>query len=510
MTKQKTDVLLVNPTRVGFDSYCTPPLHLLYLKKALNDNGYTAEILNVHERLCKAAGSFNNYHIDSSLKKKIEEEAINDVLDWDAKIIGIGGVCPCYEFSERLSIAVKARKNTPIIIGGSLGIPLNDLWLKHTQVDYLCEGDGELLIVKLMKAFENREELRNIPGLHYRKDGLWQRNHPDLPQNLDYISFPDIRGIDHEFYMDIFKKWVNKALPEKIRLKNEDRIWPVVLTRGCLYNCTFCYHFNHRHRTHSIEYVINNLSYLKNEFKVNFIVTWDDLIMANPKWFLDLCDALESAKLGIKIFSSGGKPNIITEEMALKMAKADFFRISFGIESGSQKILDEMQKRATVADNRRAVEVASKANIFVHMNMVLGMPSEDKYTLKETYDFLVDLIRRYNLSMDNISCSFATAYPGTQLYDYLAKKGVIKDKRDYILQVKGVGNVESAICNLSTDELKFFVIKLKSAVNGIYYSVNRMYFKKIINSIMYSRFVYKAARCIPKWLRNKIKDMVAV
>jgi radical SAM superfamily enzyme YgiQ (UPF0313 family) len=501
---KKADVLLVNPTRVGVDAYCTPPLHLMYLKQALNEAGYSAHILNVHERYCKAAGIFENYERRLNLKKNVEQNAIAEILQWDTRLVGIGGVCPSYEFGERLAGKLKTQKDVPIIVGGSLGLPLKDLWLKNTGVDYLCEADGERVVVELMRCLQNKTDLNRVGGLYWRANGAWEGNCPDLPKDLDYISAPDLRDIDYEFYMDVEKEWVNRVLPANLQLQDHERVFPVLFSRGCIYNCLFCFHFNRRHRRHSIEYIINHLSYLRNEFGVTVAMTWDDLVMGNPKWFMSLCDALEKASLGIKIFTSGGKANIISEEMARKMARANFFRISFGIESGSQTILDEMQKKSTVEDNRRAIEWTVKAGIFVHINIVLGMPSETKQTLADTFEFLLDVARKNELSTKNISCAFATGYPGTQLYDQMVQRGLVNDDRDYILSVKGVGDPEPVLCDLSKDDLQHFVTKVKFRVNDIYLKKQGKDLKRLLNFLTYNKY----SRAFGRKFSPKTKDRI--
>jgi radical SAM superfamily enzyme YgiQ (UPF0313 family) len=236
-------------------------------------------------------------------------------------------------------------------------------------------------------------------------------------------------------------------------------------------------------------------------------VTWDDLVMASPKWFMELCDALADASLGIKIFSSGGKADIITEEIAKKMAKANFFRISYGIESGSQKILDEMQKNSTVEDNRRAIEVATRAGIFVHINMVLGMPSETKTTLRETYNFLVDVVKSNNLNMSNITFAFATGYPGTQLFDLMVRKGLVKDMRDYIFSVQGLATPEPILCKLTKDELEYFVFKLRSRIKGNFYSKRVNFLNKLTNILIYNWYSFLANRYIWRGLKRLIKKI---
>ncbi|MGB2797369.1 MAG: radical SAM protein [Phycisphaerae bacterium] len=503
---RQADVLLVNPTRTGVDSYCTPPVHLMYLSRALRDAGFTARILNVHERFCKETGVSENNEANLAIKRRVEREAIEEVLRSDARLIGIGSICSSYEFTERLARELKARRRTPLVLGGSLGLPLKDLWFRHTEVDYLCEADGERVIVELVRHLDDPEKVRRIPGLHWRAGDGWRGLAPDLPADLDYIRSPDLCEIDYEFYMDIERCWVNRTLPPPLRLGDEDRVWPVVLTRGCVYNCTFCFHFNRRHRRHSISYVIDHLRRLRDEFGVTVVVTWDDLVMASPRWFMDLCAALEKAALGVRIYTSGGKANLFTRQMGEAMARANFVRVSFGIESGSQRILDEMQKKTTVEDNRNAVRWAAAAGLFVHMNMVLGMPGETRETLDETYRFLIDVVRENGLLLRNLSFAFATAYPGTQLFDRAQAAGLVPDLRQYILNVKGVGHPEPLLCRLTEDDLKVFLAKVNAKVMDMQLVREGRHLRRIANRMIRSRAASALARFVPRPLKERIGD----
>ncbi len=506
----KVDVLLINPTRTGMDSYLTPPIHLMYLAQAIKDAGFTYKILNVHERYCnKAKMLFNNESVND-IKLKVEKEAIDEISNINARLIGIGSIPSSYDFTERLVSSVKEKSNVPIILGGSLGLPLKDLWFQNTKADYLCESDGEKLIVELLINLDSPEKIKSIPGLYWRTQKNWEGNKPDLSDNLDYLTTPMPSMIDYALYMDFYRKWINNTLPPELRLDKKERVWPVVFSRGCIYKCTFCFHFNHKHRRHSIPYIINKLKTLKENFGVTFVVTMDDLIMAKRSWFLELCSALEKEKLGIRIFTSGGKANLITKEMAEAMKRANFFRISYGIESGSQTILDEMKKQSTVEDNKNAIKVTCDAGVFSHLNMVLGMPGETKKTLNETKNFLLDVIKENNLTKENISFSYATAYPGTQLYEYAEKQGIIKDMKDYILNVKGVGFPEPILCNLSASDLEDFAWGFHYEAKRLHLIREKMHLERAKNFLWGNKLSRKLRQSVPYSTRQKIKRMIGL
>lgn len=311
------NILLINPTRTGEDSYTTPPLHLIYIATAIQKTGHRAKILDIHNEFSKNRNTIKS-------KSDFENKKIEEIIAMNFDLLGIGSIVSAFGFSKRLVNALKQKRPAvPAIIGGGMSMALKDLWLKQTDVDFLVESDGERVIQKFLEVYPGIKELTKIPGLHVRMNGTFVSTKPDLPKHLDYIDYPDwdiLEDVKH--YMDIQKKWINLTLPSDLQLSDNDHVMPIVMTRGCPYKCTFCYHVTHLHRNHSVEYIVNYLKHIKQKYQVNFVQTWDDLIMANKKWLADLCDEIAAQKLDMRIFTSGGKPNLIDSELLRKMKNA--------------------------------------------------------------------------------------------------------------------------------------------------------------------------------------------
>ena len=137
-------VLLVNPARYMKDSYILPPLHLLYIAQSIRRSGHEAEIVDISYLINTLPDQFR-------LK---DDSGIDHVLSKDFDILGIGSVVSSYSYCERLVKKVREKKrNVPIMIGGSVGLPLKDLWEKNIPVDYICEADGEVVIERFMKCY---------------------------------------------------------------------------------------------------------------------------------------------------------------------------------------------------------------------------------------------------------------------------------------------------------------------------------------------------------------------
>lgn len=460
MHKGKMKILLVNPTRTGADWHCTPPLHLMYLKKALKHlTDCSCEIIDVNYEINKQLGLMIN-SIDPEIvnkKKRFEDEHIKQIAEKDFDILGIGGIVPCYDFSERLvEVVLKIKPRAWIIVGGGLGMPLKDLWFE-TKINFLVESDAEVTLVDIVKSYPDKNKVQEIKGVYHRDGNTWEGSSPNLPTNLDYIDPPDWEDTDYEYSMNSLKHQIRRSLPHKLDLAMVNaRLLPVIMTRGCPYHCTFCFHFNRLHRKHSIEYLIDYFADLKKRFDINTLYTWDELIITDRTWFIQLCEALKKKSLGIQIYMGGGKPNLIDKEMLEKMREAGVIRMSYGIESGSPTILKEMKKMVTVEENYNAVKWSIEAGIFTHSNIVLGMPSESEKTLKETRDFLMRLQKDTGINSESLSFAYATAYPGTELFEYAVKKGFVSDLRRYVLENKGAAHYMLDFCGLGELRLKKF------------------------------------------------------
>ena len=319
-------VLLVNPNRTGTDIYNIPPMHLVCIAQVVNKCGHSSEIFDVPFLRAKRL-------VDLLADQMVfEESMISEILEKDFDILGIGGIVSGFSFSKKLVTRCKeVNPEVPIIIGGSLGIPNVELWQDRTGIDYLVEADGDLVMEKFLAAYpDNMEKLFDIPGLWCRgEDGRFIPSAPDLPADLDYLDFPDWSLLDNlEEQLDQFTQYINNTLPAELKLAKTDRFLPILMTRGCPFRCTFCYHSSPTFRKHSIDYVIRFLKHVKVKYGITHLATWDDLIITHRKWFAELCDEIAKQDLGLTFYGAGGKPNLMRKDLVDSMKRAGFFRFS--------------------------------------------------------------------------------------------------------------------------------------------------------------------------------------
>jgi radical SAM superfamily enzyme YgiQ (UPF0313 family) len=242
----------------------------------------------------------------------------------------------------------------------------------------------------------------------------------------------------------------------------------VVSSRGCPYDCLYCYHLfgRSKYRFRSASNIIEEIKELVDKYKVGYIDFVDDNFLVNKKRVNEFCDLLRKEKISIK-WSTIGRVNSINESLLMDIKKAGCNHIAYGLESGSQKILDIMNKKATVDQNREAVRLAEKVGLYPGTSLMIGMIGETRETFEETLRFCLEL------GIHNTP-HITQSYPGTPLYEIAKKKGLIKDEEKYI---RSLGDTSQLVVNLTdfSDDVLLDMVKemdmktRKSKVNELKY-----------------------------------------
>jgi radical SAM superfamily enzyme YgiQ (UPF0313 family) len=350
-------------------------------------------------------------------------------------VLGISALINKYNYVGKL--AENSRRSHPhakIVLGGNITGPIWKLLLKKYPIDVCVIGEGEITVQELLSAFEKEKKLQEIYGIAFiRNEKPFQTPLRDPIVNLDDIPFPPYDIFPMEKYLSTPGKLANRGVVS--------RDLSMITSRGCPYQCTFCYRplwEKVRHR--SCENVMAELSYLVDNYDVNGIVFNDELTLRNKSHVRKLCDEIE--KVGI-LWGCVGRVNIVDQDLLKRMYETGCRWITYGIESGSQTILEEMRKKVKVDQAKNAVLWTQKANIATNPTFILGFPSENRQTAMETVKF----IREANLHPD--SFFFATPYPGTELYKEAVKMGRIPgDLEEYLTYLDGK-DAHSLLVNLT-------------------------------------------------------------
>ena len=315
------------------------------------------------------------------------------VLDVQADLFGITCVTPNFNIVREISNLLPKEK--PIIIGGVHPTFLPEDTLKNIRCNAIVRGEGELVIKELIEDFKKRHLKRVYEG------GL-------VP--VDAIPKPARHLVD-----------LHKYRP------GGELSTPIYTSRGCPFNCNFCSKITGRtYRALPVKRVIEEI---EDVISLGFkhIVFGDDNLIIQPDRVKELLKSIKP--LGIN-FRLNQDARLVDEEIVSMASDAGCVEISFGIESGSQKILDLMNKCTTVEANRRAISITQKHDIKAKAYFIVNFPGEDERTIKETINFASETMP------DKWLLSSFVPLPGSDTFQNPIKYGITwmsKNWDDYYL-----------------------------------------------------------------------------
>ena len=347
---------------------------------------------------------------------------INDLFDeFDPYIIGFS--CLDINFLKGLEIAtaLKKRKNDVIIIFGGEHATAHPEIVSDENIDYAILGEGEITIQEILKRLKsNSKDMAGIDGCSYF-DGQKVIINPRRERipDLDTLPFPDRDVIKNYNY--IFPGLASLAVP-----LHKQKIACTYMSRGCLFDCTFCTTPNvwmRKWATRSKDHMADELEELANQ-GFNLIYFQDETFTLKPKIALELCK--EIVKRGIKIkWTCLTRLSTLNDELLLWMHKAGCFYMAVGVEAVTDETLGKIDKKMDIAMVRKKLKMIHKHNISVCGLMMVGYPWETEEQILSYSKYL------NTLKLDSVRLRFLTPFRGTKLHDEIAEKGLFLSKNPY-------------------------------------------------------------------------------
>ena len=314
-------------------------------------------------------------------------------------------------YSDACTVARIAREQgSLVVIGGPHASVMPETFLDVANI--VVTGEGERAMWKIINDYTSLK--------YNHTSHIW---HGFTYGHLDYLPLPARELLDMKRYV---RSWYYlDSISTRLRGTN------LVASRGCPFQCTFCQPglrkiFGERIRERSPESVMGEIEHLISEYSINAIFFHDDTFTLRKKWVFKLCDLLES-KTPKLLWACNTRADTIDEELMGRMRQAGLRCIHLGIESGSQRILDEVyHKGITLAQVRKVCDIARKYKVSVLGFFMLGAPGEK---VEET-EATIRLAR--SLPIQEATFSITCPLPGTLLYDnMLQEHRLSEDFSDY-------------------------------------------------------------------------------
>ena len=378
-------VLLVNPycleKRLDEDDISVVPIGLYYVGAVLKESGHDARIVNW-------------YNV-----KESPGEVEKTLSTWKPDVIGFSVLhANRWGAIEIARIAKKINPAVNVVFGGIGATFLWDHFLEHFPVvDYTVHGEGEYSFLELVNFLSGhgKKSPDAIKGIGFRKEGkAFRTAEREFVKNLDELPHPG-------------KYFTFRHLSS---------------TRGCPWNCSFCgspRFWKRRVRFHSPEYFVEELE-LQYKKGVNFFFVSDDTFTIDKRRVIRICRLIEEKGLDIN-WVAISRVNYVDDEILKSMRRAGCIQISYGVESGSRRIRDVLNKKIEAKDVCRAFRSTSRYGIMPRAYFIYGSPGETRDTIAES----LRLIKR----IKPLSAIFyiLDIFPGTDLYEEFKKRLNVTD-----------------------------------------------------------------------------------
>jgi len=313
----------------------------------------------------------------------------------------------CFDFAEQ---AKKINPNCKIIVGGPHATALDVEILKHYSfIDIVVRREGEEVLLKILKNYP----LDQINGITWRKDNEVVQNYDQvLEENLDLFY------LDYSFIYPEIYKWKDNEIPYKFqRLKN----LPIIASRGCPFRCAFCAasrQWAGIWRGVSPDKLFEEIKFLVNRYEIRYFRFYDALFIGDEAQIFKFCDLLEQYGLDIKFRID---IRVGTSRAVLKrLREVGCEVVGFGIESGSDKVLQIINKRITRKQIEETIDICRSLNFWMIGFFMISLPEETP----EDFDKTVELFD----SFDVFNLQFFKIHPNTAFYEELKKRGEINDE----------------------------------------------------------------------------------
>lgn len=322
-------------------------------------------------------------------------------------VIGISMLTSMLDSASKVAKVCRKHSDAMIYAGGPHPTVEPESTLALEGIDAVMVGEGEKAIVELAEA---GGEPSGVAGMWYRgTDGQIVQNAPvECVEDLDDVPFPARDLLDMKRYMDIWYQL------DAVRYGLTGT--SVIASRGCPYNCAYCQPtlmsiFGRKVRRRSPQNIVAELVALKRDYNPDGIMWLDDTFLLDKKWMRELCDLMIEADLGL-VWGANVRADITDRESLEIMQRAGLRIVHMGIESATQRILDEWyQKGITIDQVRETAQIAHDLGLRVRGYFMLGAPTETEDELWATVR-LAD-----KLPLDDVTFSITTPLPHTHLYD---------------------------------------------------------------------------------------------
>jgi anaerobic magnesium-protoporphyrin IX monomethyl ester cyclase len=382
-----------NPKIVDEERGYSPPIGLLYIAACV-------------EKYTKNTVSIIDAQVEEISYTRLEEIIRQKKPD----MVGITAMSfTLIDVIKTARIVKKISKDIPVVLGGSHVYIYPNETINIPEVDIIVIGEGEDSFPELIENLGNFEKLKRIPGIVFKNNSrIINTGQPNIIYDLDRIPFPARHLIPYKNYSSLMAK--------------RSPITTMITSRGCPYNCLFCNrpHLGKKFRARSAKNIVDEMECCV-KMGINEFLIYDDTFNIDKQRVLDTCDEIITRKLNIG-WDIRARIDRVDKEMLKKLKSANCERIHYGVEAGTDRVLQILNKGIHIDQVKNVFKMTKDAGISTLAYFMIGSPTETKEDILQTIKFAREL------DPDFVHITITTPFPATQLYkDGLEKKIFKKD-----------------------------------------------------------------------------------
>ncbi len=459
-----------------------PPLGTIYAASLLREHGYQVDLFDT------------NLRKDSrEVQKVISVKKPEFVVLYDDGFNYLTKMCltTMREAAFRM-IEIAKENNATVIVCSSDSTDHYEKYL-HAGADYIIKGEGELALLELIKSIKEHKDVSKLGSIVHRKNGEIHSNTPrKVLRDLDQLPLPAWDLVDIPSYQKIWEEG------------GKEFTLNLATTRGCPYKCNWCAKpiYGNRYNSHSPEYIVKHIAYLQQQYGVKKFWMCDDIFGLKPNWVQEFNRLLKENNIQLGYYIQSRADLLLKEDTIEALAESGLEEVWIGAESGSQKILDAMDKGTKVSQIYDATRLLKEKGVKIAFFIQFGYLGETKEDINKTIQMIKKLVP------DNLGISISYPLPGTSFYD--------KVKDDLKLKANWTDSDELAMMFQGTFNSKYYK-KLHRYVHKEYRKSQAIdIFKKIMRrqkKLSYATFrsialygYYAPSSILDKWQLKQLDN----
>lgn len=398
------------------------------------------------------------------------DDVIRFFTTYQPDLIGISAVVStAYTYTKALCQVLKqVLPQTPIIVGGNLAASA-ELLLRRCGVDLCGIGEGEHTIVRVARALQamggrvKRDALREIKNLAFLDErGDMVFTGYDLPIPAEEFLDPDYAilerdGLLNHYITDPLNRADFAQDPRTYQPhRRGQKMATVVSAKGCVARCTFCHRWDKGYRHLPPATIVRRMRHLRERYNVGFFMFGDENFGSDRRRLEELIALIKPMDI---LYQVGGvRCRSIDRELLLHLKESGCVALYYGMETGSPRMLEVMEKNATLAHNLQAAFWTHEVGLYTTYQLVLGMPGENGETIDETIEFVKKITEILpDPPCKKLSVNYIQALPGTPTYEHARQRGLLGASMDeeeaYLLRISDIDAADdSKFLNFTNDD----------------------------------------------------------